>query len=162
MEPTRPTVLCDPVTAARASFATLGGHPSVWGRVQRGISCTIMYKEAWINLRVAVLCEACHHAYSYPHKIREGGGGMRDVQGRVERRFMEGDYGYKACPKCGYLQSWMLGNWRQARLGGYVVVGGILFVAAGRYFVGVPMAAVQGSRFLLMIAAYALVFVVGG
>jgi hypothetical protein len=32
MEPTRPTVLCDPVTAARGSFATLGpnagGHPS--------------------------------------------------------------------------------------------------------------------------------------
>ena len=24
MEPTRPTVLCDPVTAARGSFATLG------------------------------------------------------------------------------------------------------------------------------------------
>ena len=26
MEPTRPTVLCDPVTAARGSFATLGRY----------------------------------------------------------------------------------------------------------------------------------------
>ena len=112
-----------------------------------------MRKEAEGGILCRVTCEACGERYEAARVIKEVGGGMSNVGGRVAGRCYfakqlillrvqdphpaaddtkslwlslddnmrricsctDGDIPRKACPKCGYVQSWMQLSWQHHR-----------------------------------------------
>lgn len=50
---------------------------------------------------------------------------MQNLREQIQKREKEGNYGHKKCPKCGYLQSWMIKSAQKRR---DTIMGGILAV----------------------------------
>lgn len=71
-----------------------------------------MRKEARLTIDVDVECEACGKRYVYAQGYHETGGGMSDPAGAIQKRIMQGELGWKRCPQCGYMQSWMVMSWK--------------------------------------------------
>lgn len=77
---------------------------------------------------VGVTCENCNHEYSYPKEYsawsqRSSASAAKAEAQRLANMHLQGygsvsqgSYGVKACPQCGYFQSWMLSKWYQEKI----------------------------------------------
>lgn len=97
-----------------------------------------VHREAWVDLRVDAVCEACGSNFSYTHEIRETGGKWSDPQAKVQERLMQGEAGVKRCPNCKYLQSWMQSLWSEEWQVLFVLLTGVPSIAIVAYFFGWP------------------------
>jgi hypothetical protein len=78
---------------------------------------------ATITLYVEAQCEACGRGYDYyitlanPATIEKGGviHLVNNLDPDLMKMIEGGQFGFRRCPKCGYLQSWMVKEWRRAR-----------------------------------------------
>lgn len=131
-----------------------------------------------LSIKVVVTCEGCDQPYTYLHSVTgtsatnilssdvwTGNTSAKRAATNMAASLKRGELGVHRCPKCGYLQSWMLDQWKGARmLRLALVVGGSLFLALG-YSLGWPFPANStNSAFLnflraaLAVGAYAFTF----
>lgn len=134
------------------------------------------YEEA--TLVVTYTCENCGKKRKYEkfrYRPKEGDktrsetplSGMNDsLDSLLEKAHIpvEKDLGSEKCPKCGYIQSWMLADAKDQRNGRTAIyVGGVTFVLALIFILVVSGGSVAVGTFIfpLMVAA-AITFLTGG
>jgi hypothetical protein len=140
-----------------------------------------------IAAQVSVCCEACGNNYTYDHIIKAGGQASDKYAAmalantnltKAVEKIKAGDYrtvaDHKPCPKCGYVQSWMIDPVRRRRgmnwgcgLGflSYLAVILITVFASIKLhlfdlpdfmipvlFIGVPVVIIFGVRALVMVS----------
>jgi hypothetical protein len=135
-----------------------------------------------LSIKVVVLCEACDQPFSYLHSVSgtsatnilssdvwRGRTSDKKAAENMAASLRRGELGIHRCPKCTYLQSWMLEQWKGARIlrVGLFTGGGMLLVVG--YSLGWPFPAnTTNSAFLnflraaLAFGAYVLAFLLFG
>lgn len=103
-------------------------------------------KTASLDLHVEAECEGCSHRYDWTVSLSKTTssawyGYARDptpgLMKEVSETFEKSRYGLRRCPKCGYLQSWMRGQWEERNTNIAIALSLPLFVALG-YLLGWP------------------------
>jgi hypothetical protein len=72
------------------------------------------YHVASQGLVIDVVCEACGHTYSYQETVSVKNVSSAAAREQLKEALVPSNFGFRRCPSCKYLQSWMVENFRRS------------------------------------------------